>query len=73
MGERVLNPKDNPSGRYLLRATEKLNRQGKPYEASILEWAPSGSRVKLRYPRTKHEQWVEVDDHGPFVVERLPD
>jgi hypothetical protein len=71
MAEKVLNPHDNAAGRYLLRASDSLRH--KPYEASVVEWAPSGLRVKLRYPRNKYEQWVEVDEYGPLIVEKLPD
>ena len=75
MAEKVLNPRDHAQGRYLLREVEErpLRRRPKPYEATVVEWAPSGTRVKLRYPRTKHEQWIEVTDGSPLVVEKLPD
>ena len=70
MAEKVLNPRDHASGRYLLRGTERKSR---PYEATVLEWSPSGARVKLRYPRTKHEQWIDLADDSPLVIEKLPD
>lgn len=71
MQEPVINRTDQPSGRYLLRASDRIGE--KAYEATVVEWAPSGLRVKLKYPHKGYRQWVEVNEHGPRVVERLPD
>lgn len=41
------------------------------YEVTIVEWAPSKRRVKLRYTDGR-ERWVECWDYDPVVIEVLP-
>lgn len=41
------------------------------YEATILEWSPTGKHVKLRYA-PGNERWVDCWDYDPVVIEVLP-
>lgn len=62
----ILNPKDcKVCDRWLVR---DYQASGSPYEVSILEWSPSGKRVRVRY-ESDSISWLE---DLPYKVEKLP-
>jgi hypothetical protein len=63
----ILNSKDCKAGeRWLVR---NYLSSGEPYEITIVEWAPSGSAVKVEYA-SGSTQWLQHDK--PYIVEKLP-
>lgn len=67
-GDTLLDPLSHPVGTRLI-----LSRKSdpvEPYEATIIEWAPSGHRVRLQYA-PEREAWVECWHYNPVVIEIL--
>lgn len=66
----LLSPVDHPAGTRLLLARDSYEVRPRPYEVTILEWAPSGRRVRLQYVLGSTE-WIECYHLTPIVVEVL--
>lgn len=57
--------------RLLLTRNSQLSRI-EPYEATVVEWSPSGRRVKLQTDFNDKPHWIECWDYSPVVLEVLP-
>ena len=69
-----MNPVSHPVGSRLVIQDAHLwiwniMSYSMKYEVIVLEWGPTGQRVKLRDEGTKVEKWY---DFMPWVLEVLP-
>lgn len=68
--DQLLTPELHPPGSRLLLSQE--SHPVDPYEVTVVEWAPSGKRVRLLSPLRSGARWVECWNYHPVVIESLP-
>ncbi len=69
-----LSPVNAPVGSRML-ITERFRGSEYPQEILVLEWSPSGKRVKVRYAtqsETGHSWLSEYNVERTIIVEHLP-
>lgn len=70
--DQLLSPELHPAGSRLILSRGNISNQVEPYEVTILEWAPSGKRVKLSSLHRPEPRWTECWHYTPVVIEELP-